>query len=174
MSTPVQLSTKLLLEHPPLLILTPALLVVFTILSIPYLTLILRLLLIGYYRHPRENTYIWHVRPYAGLLTALVILLWLWSWVIIRGIGRVATAAIVGEWYFHREEKDGEEVQMEMKDLMVGAMQRATGTSLGSICLSSAIVAVMRFVGRGAAQARRVSQKIPLRLTEPQRLARVS
>lgn len=50
----------------------------------------------------REHTYIWHVRPYAGWLIALVTLLWLWTWVIVRGIGRVILAAVLGEWYFHR------------------------------------------------------------------------
>jgi hypothetical protein len=50
----------------------------------------------------REHTYIWHVRPYAGWLIALVTLLWLWTWVIVRGIGRVVLAAVLGEWYFHR------------------------------------------------------------------------
>jgi len=48
----VQLSSSFLLDHPPVLLLTPVLLMVFAVLSVPYLTLVLRLLLIGYYRHP--------------------------------------------------------------------------------------------------------------------------
>jgi len=39
----------------------------------------------------------------------------------------------------------------------VAALHRATGPSLGSICLSSLIVAIMRFLGRVAIEARRVS-----------------
>lgn len=50
----------------------------------------------------RENTWIWHVRPYAGWLVFFVTLIWLWTWGVVRGVGRVAVAAIVGEWYFHR------------------------------------------------------------------------
>lgn len=50
----------------------------------------------------RENTWVWHVRPYADVLIVIVSLLWLWSWVIVKGIGRVVTASVVSEWFFHR------------------------------------------------------------------------
>jgi hypothetical protein len=92
----------LLLTHPPLLLLTPLLLGVFALTSIPFLTLLIRLGMIGYWRHPRENTYIFHIRPYAGWLIFLVTLVWVWTWGVIRGVGRVAVAGVVGEWYFHR------------------------------------------------------------------------
>lgn len=97
-----QLATTFLIQHPTLLLITPILLVTFSIVSLPFLALVLRLLLIGYYRHPREHTYIWHVRPYAGWLIALVTTAWLWTWVVLRGIGRVTVAAVLSEWYFHR------------------------------------------------------------------------
>ncbi|KAH8080812.1 plasma-membrane choline transporter-domain-containing protein [Filobasidium floriforme] len=147
----VELSSSFLLDHPPVLLLTPALLMVFAVLSIPYLTLLLRLLLIGYYRHPRENTYIWHVKPYADILIVVVSLLWLWTWVVVKGVGRVVTAAVISEWYFHRNDRD----PPATVDLTVAAIHRATGPSLGSICLSSLIVAVMRFLGRVAIELRR-------------------
>jgi hypothetical protein len=92
----------LLLSHPPLLLLTPLLLGVFALVSIPFLTLIVRLGMIGYWRHPRENTYVFQLRPYAGWLIALVTLVWIWTWGVIRGVGRVAVAGVVGEWFFHR------------------------------------------------------------------------
>lgn len=98
----VELSTHLLLTHPPLLLLTPLLLGVFALVSIPFLTLLIRLGMIGYWRHPRENTYIFQLRPYAGWLIALVTLVWIWTWGVIRGVGRVAIAGVVGEWFFHR------------------------------------------------------------------------
>ncbi|KAI5450338.1 hypothetical protein NCC49_003121 [Naganishia albida] len=149
----VEIATSFLIEHPILLLITPALLVVFSLISIPFLALVLRLLLVGYYRHPREHTYIWHVRPYAGWLIALVTLLWLWTWVIVRGIGRVVLAAVLGEWYFHRPElKD-----QQLVEVTVAAVQRATGSNLGSICLSSLIVAVARMVGKTALTARRIT-----------------
>lgn len=98
----LQLSTDLLLTHRPLLLLTPLLLAVFALASIPFLTLLIRLGTIGYWRHPKQNTWIFRIRPYAGWVIFLVTLLWLWTWGILRGIGRVAVAGVIGEWYFHR------------------------------------------------------------------------
>lgn len=136
-----------------MLLLSPAILIAFAAFSLPFLTLLLRLLLVGYYRHPRENTYIWHVRPYAGWLIALVTLVWLWSWVIFRGIGRVVTAAVIGEWYFYREDEN----RPSPSEVFVAGLHRATGSNLGSICLSSLIVAISRAVGRFALEARRIT-----------------
>jgi hypothetical protein len=98
----MKLSTELLLTHQPLLLLTPLLLAVFAVTSLPFLTLLIRLGTIGYWRHPREDTWIFHIRPYAGWLIFVVTLIWVWTWGVIRGVGKVAVAAVVGEWYFHR------------------------------------------------------------------------
>lgn len=98
----LEIATDLLLTHKPLLLLNLALLAVFAVLSIPFLTLNIRLAMIGYWRHPRENTYIYTIRPYAGWLIFLVTTIWLWTWGVVRGVGRVAVAGVVGEWYFHR------------------------------------------------------------------------
>ncbi|KAL7418727.1 hypothetical protein Q5752_006410 [Cryptotrichosporon argae] len=147
----VELSTHLLLTHPPLLLLTPLLLAVFAVTSIPFLTLLIRLGTIGYWRHPRENTWIFHIRPYAGWLIFLVTLVWVWTWSVIRGVGRVAVAGVVGEWYFHRQNK------VDPVEITMAAVHRATGASLGSICLGALIVATVRVVGRTAAELRRVT-----------------
>ncbi|RSH81469.1 hypothetical protein EHS25_006826 [Saitozyma podzolica] len=149
----VELSTNLLLTHPPLLLLTPLLLGVFALTSIPFLTLLIRLGMIGYWRHPRENTYIFHIRPYAGWLIFLVTLVWVWTWGVIRGVGRVAVAGVVGEWYFHREEPS----HPQPLEITTAAVHRATGTSLGSICLGAGIVATVRVVGRTAAELKRIT-----------------
>jgi hypothetical protein len=47
-----QLSTHLLLTHPPLLLLSPLLLGIFALTSLPFLTMVVRLGMIGYWRHP--------------------------------------------------------------------------------------------------------------------------
>lgn len=49
-----------------------------------------------------------------------------------------------------------EKEQPDVFDLTVAALHRATGPNLGSICLSSLIVAIMRFLGRAAVELRRV------------------
>lgn len=116
------------MKHPPLLVLTPALLVAFSVLSIPFLTVLLRLFLLGYFEYPfvilfslcpmhspverhaqlvfispsTEGTYTYHLKPKADWLIVLVLGLWVWTWGIFRGIGRVTISGVVGEWYFHR------------------------------------------------------------------------
>ncbi|WRT63851.1 uncharacterized protein IL334_000776 [Kwoniella shivajii] len=149
----VELSTNLLLTHSPLLLLTPLLLGVFAITSIPFLTLLIRLGTIGYWRHPRENTWVFHIRPYAGWLIFLVTLVWVWTWGVIRGVGRVAVAGVVGEWFFHRDDIS----HPPALEITTAAVHRATGTSLGSICLGAGIIAVVRTVGRAAAEMKRVT-----------------
>ena len=42
-------------------------------------------------------------------------------------------------------------------DITVAAVHRATGTSLGSICLGAGIVATVRVIGRSAAELRRLT-----------------
>ncbi|ORX34778.1 plasma-membrane choline transporter-domain-containing protein [Kockovaella imperatae] len=148
----VELSTQLLLSHPPLLLLTPLLLGFFALTSIPFLTMLVRLGTIGYWRHPRENTWNFHIKPYAGWLIFLVTLLWIWTWGVIRGIGRVTVAAVIGEWYFHRDDS----THADPLETTTAALHRATGTSLGSICLGAGIIAVVRTVGRSAAHLKRV------------------
>ncbi|CAK9785569.1 hypothetical protein CC85DRAFT_284461 [Cutaneotrichosporon oleaginosum] len=147
----VELSTSLLLRHQPLLVLTPLLLVVFAVTSIPFMTLLIRLGMYGYWRQPREGTWAFHLQPWAGWLIVIVTLVWLWTWGVIRGVGRVAVAAVVGEWYFHRG--DG----VEPFEITLAAVHRATGPSLGSVCLGSLIVATMRFIGRTAAEMKRIT-----------------
>ncbi|WVR03619.1 hypothetical protein IAU60_000611 [Kwoniella sp. DSM 27419] len=149
----VELSTNLLLTHPPLLLLTPMLLGIFAITSIPFLTLLIRLGTIGYWRHPRENTWVFHIRPYAGWLIFLVTLIWVWTWGVLRGIGRVAVAGVVGEWYFHRDDQS----HPAPLEVTTSAVHRATGSSLGSICIGAGIVATVRVVGRSAAELKRVT-----------------
>lgn len=97
----VEISTGVVLEYPPILGLSLCLLLVGLIASLPFLSLILRLTLIGYYA-PSHGHQGWHVRGYAGWLAALATGIWLWSWGVIRGALRVAVTGVVGSWYFSR------------------------------------------------------------------------
>ncbi|KAL7409201.1 plasma-membrane choline transporter-domain-containing protein [Mrakia frigida] len=154
----VELAIDVLLTHPPLLVLTPALLAVFSVASVPFLVVIMRLLLLGYYESPPEGTWIYHLKPKATPLILLVVGLWIWMWGVFRGIGRVTIAGVVGEWYFHRDDPalpsattsnlkqtDPFGLGFEIETTRI-AFNRATGPSLGSICLSALIMAVLRAV----------------------------
>jgi hypothetical protein len=99
-SSTLTLATRLLLANPFLLALSPAILLVALLGSIPFLTLIFRLLLIGYFSHPAGGAWEWHVKGWADWAIAVTVAIWLWSWGVARGFLRVTCAGVIGAWYF--------------------------------------------------------------------------
>lgn len=99
-SSVLALSTTLLMSNPFLLALSPLILLITFLSSIPFLTLAFRLLLIGYSTSSGGNAWEWHVKNWAGWAITGTICVWLWCWGVARGIMRVACAAVIGAWYF--------------------------------------------------------------------------
>jgi Plasma-membrane choline transporter len=99
-----ELSISLLRTHWPLLTLSPALLFGTLLASLPFLSLLFRLFLIGYFTEEGSNDSVgvWHVRAYAGWLISAVLCIWIWSWFVIRGMLRTVCASVIGAWYFRR------------------------------------------------------------------------
>jgi hypothetical protein len=130
----VSLSTRLLLDpgQLPLLALSPALLLGSILASLPFLSLIFHLLLIGYFGGSSSNQE-WHVKPYANWLIFATIFVWVWSWFIARDVLRVSTAALIGAWYFLEARGDPTEE-------LYAAWYRASSPSLGSSCLSALVL----------------------------------
>jgi len=93
------LTTHLLASNPFLLVLSPAILLITLLASIPFLTLSFRLLLIGYFIKPSSG-WEWHVKGWANWAISVTIAIWLWSWGVARGVVRTTTAGVVASWYF--------------------------------------------------------------------------
>ncbi|KAF8495388.1 plasma-membrane choline transporter-domain-containing protein [Gautieria morchelliformis] len=129
----VHLATSLLLSNPPLLAISPALLFAALLATLPFLSLIFRLLLVGYYR--KEE---WHVQPYAIWLAMFTCLVWIWSWCVVRGILRVTAAGIVGAWFFEQRDPVGDPIPGQLQASRA-ALARAWGPCIGTICLSALI-----------------------------------
>jgi hypothetical protein len=129
----VTLATKLLLEpgQLPLLALSPAILLAFIIVSLPFFSLAFHLLLIGYFSQTSSG-WEWHVQPYAVWLTFGSLFVWFWTWCIARDVLRMCVASIMGAWYFL-------ETRSEPGDEFKAAFYRATGPSLGTNCLSGLV-----------------------------------
>jgi hypothetical protein len=130
----VSLATRLLLEpgQLPLLALSPAILLASILVSLPFISLIFHLLLIGYFSSSPSG-FEWHVKPYAGWLVFATIFIWIWSWLIARDVLRMSVAATLGAWYFLDRRMDPqEEIQ--------SALFRATSQSLGTNCLSALVM----------------------------------
>lgn len=95
------LSTHILINNLFLLALSPAILLVMFIGSIPFVTLIFRLLLVGYASNAQKGGGVeWHVKSYANWAIAGALVVWYWSWAVARGLLRMNTASVVGSWYF--------------------------------------------------------------------------
>lgn len=133
----VELSTTVVLNHPPILLLSLGLLLVALIASIPFLSLILRLTLIGYYTS-EPGTAAWHISGYAGWLAFLATVIWVWSWGVVRGVLKVAVSGVVGDWYFNNLEP--EPARPTTYEVTHAAFSRASGPSLGSICVSTLVL----------------------------------
>ena len=98
-SSTLTLTTELLIANPFLLALSPAILLTTLLLSIPFLTVIFRLLLIGY---PVKESSAWEWHLYARANWGIIgtVAIWLWSWGVARGILRMTCASVIGAWYF--------------------------------------------------------------------------
>ena len=147
-----ELSIRLLRLHPPLLLLSPVLLFASMLLSIPFLSLLFRLFLIGYVA--KEDPSVWHIRAYAGWIIGAVLLVWVWSWFIARGVLRCVSASVIGAWYFKRYiipctplERfsvafSSRESFSDPSLTVQYALGRAGGPSLGTLCFASFVLSV--------------------------------
>ena len=156
-SSTLTLVTHILILNPFILALSPTILLLMLISSLPFVTLIFRLLLYGYGTKLEGTTGGWEWHLYAWVNWAIVgtLAVWLWSWAVARGIMRTTCSSVVGAWYF------AEYVPFLFAPLTViyysfsspsdpipsptsthtihAALVRSTGPSLGSIVLASLI-----------------------------------
>ena len=118
--------------HLPLLALSPILLLVSLLISLPFLSLGFHLLLIGYF-NKSTGSQEWHLRPYTGWLMIGTLLVWFWTWCVARDVLRVSVSGVIGSWYFTGVPTDGIEIARR-------AIYRALGPSLGTECLSALVL----------------------------------
>ncbi|TDL27314.1 hypothetical protein BD410DRAFT_782403 [Rickenella mellea] len=154
-SSILKLATEILIANPLLLALSPLILILSLIGSIPFVTLVFRLLLIGYFPQPLANStpMEWHLRNWAGWAITGTMGVWLWSWGIGRGILRTTSAGVVAAWYF-RPPHVATPPPMSTHDIHA-ALFRATSPSLGTVVLSALLLAGVRLLAITAALIRR-------------------
>ncbi|CAE6427325.1 unnamed protein product [Rhizoctonia solani] len=138
----ISLSSTLVLNYPPLLGLSVALLVASLVLSIPFLALMFRLLLVGTFEQ-KGLDYTWKVKGWAWWMAVLVCVVWMWSWAVVRGIMRASVAAVIANWY-HSPPNIPPPPLPEATDTTRLAVLRASGPALGSICASALILTISR------------------------------
>ncbi|KAG9318903.1 plasma-membrane choline transporter-domain-containing protein [Chiua virens] len=142
-SSILDLTSQLLISNPFLLALSPAILLIILITSIPFVTLIFRLLLVGYFEDVQGGVE-WHVREWADWAILGAVGVWLWSWGVARGVLRTTCAGVIGAWYY------ADPIQPPPlptdTHIIQGAILRSTYPSLGSVVLSALIMACIRML----------------------------
>ncbi|KAI6164082.1 plasma-membrane choline transporter-domain-containing protein [Pisolithus thermaeus] len=143
-SSTLDLTSQLLITNPFLLALSPTILLLTLFASIPFLTLIFRLILIGYVEDSSGGAVEGHLREWADWAIVGAVCVWLWSWGVARGILRTTCAGVIGAWYY----ADPERPPPLSTDTHIihAALFRATYPSLGSIVLSALILAGIRLL----------------------------
>ncbi|KAG6370224.1 hypothetical protein JVT61DRAFT_12377 [Boletus reticuloceps] len=115
--------------------LSPAMLLIILIASIPFVTLIFHLLLMGYFPQGQSQ---WRIQEWADWAIVGTTGVWLWSWGVARGILRTTCAGVIGAC-------PGQTPPPPMDTHVIhAAILRATYPSLGSIVLSALIMAGIR------------------------------
>ncbi|CAO1634595.1 unnamed protein product [Sympodiomycopsis kandeliae] len=108
----LSLSAKILTAHPSLLLLSMVQILTFLALSIPFLTIFIRLFLIGHFSSGPSSGREWITDSRARILAWLTLGTWIWTWAALRGVMRVVVSSTVSHWYFHgppSKEEDEEE-----------------------------------------------------------------
>ncbi|KAF9261477.1 hypothetical protein L218DRAFT_988959 [Marasmius fiardii PR-910] len=165
-SATLSLVTRILMVNPFLLALSPVILLAMLLISIPFLTLIFRLLLIGYSTgtdSPNLSKYEWHIRPWANWCLAGAVVVWLWTWGVARGVLKMACAGVVGAWYFADPPtplpplsyfglvpafpRTAFSANAPETHTIHAALTRSTGSSLGTVVLSALILTAIRCIG---------------------------
>ncbi|OSD08429.1 hypothetical protein PYCCODRAFT_1429497 [Trametes coccinea BRFM310] len=144
-SSLLDLTTRRLMENPFLLALSPAVLLAALLLSIPFMTLTFRLLLVGRFTPLSPTRSAWHVSEWAHWAIAGTIAVWLWTWGVARGLLRVTCAGVIGAWYF--ADPALPPPPPTSTHTIHAALTRATQPSLGTIVLSALIVTAIRILG---------------------------
>ncbi|TFK46709.1 hypothetical protein OE88DRAFT_1811777 [Heliocybe sulcata] len=160
-SSLLTLATRLLMANPFLLALSPAILLATLLVSIPFVTLIFRLLMYGYFSKAGTG-WEYHVQAWAGWAIAGSVGVWMWCWAVGKGVLRVTTAGVIGAWYF-ADQTAPLPPPMDTHTIHA-ALFRATQPSLGTICLASFLLTITRFLLLLASFLRSLPTVLPLQI----------
>ncbi|KZT19329.1 hypothetical protein NEOLEDRAFT_1152057 [Neolentinus lepideus HHB14362 ss-1] len=160
-SSLLTLVTRLLVANPFLLALSPAILLATLLASIPFVTLIFRLLLYGYFsQNAKQGGWEYHLKAWAGWAIIGSIGVWMWCWAVARGVLRVTTAGVIGAWYFADQTAP---LPLPMDTHIIhAALFRSTQPSLGTVCLASLILTITRLLLFLASALRALPTILPL------------
>ncbi|KAH9814569.1 plasma-membrane choline transporter-domain-containing protein [Melampsora americana] len=129
----IELSTGVIIEHPSLVLVCLATTLACIVMSLPFVTLVYKLVSLGFYDH---NRWVIDSGPITqALLTAFI---WSWSLNVIRNLQRIVISGVVSHWYFNRHSPPSPTHKgYSTIESTYNSISRAIGPSLGTVCLSS-------------------------------------
>ncbi|TEB18941.1 hypothetical protein FA13DRAFT_1647602 [Coprinellus micaceus] len=160
-SSTLTLTTHLLMANPFLLALSPVILLATLIASLPFLTLIFRLLLFGSATQPSSG-WEWHVYGWANWAITGTVVVWLWTWGVSRGVLRMTVASVIGAWYF--ADPSMPPPPPTSTHTIHSALFRATGPSLGTTVLAALILTIIRLLTLFTIFLQRLPVYLPVRI----------
>lgn len=138
-----QLACSIIFDQPIILVCCLALSLFSTFLTLPFLLLISSLLSSSSSNSSNSST-----ASNSPIKLVIVLFYWFWSTNLLRGVQKVCTAGIVGEWYFLRFQSLLDPSESATKNWKMGkeVLGRATGVGLGSILLCAAILSPVQLL----------------------------
>ncbi|KAM6489235.1 hypothetical protein JOM56_015405 [Amanita muscaria] len=149
------------MNNPFLLALSPTILLLTLISSIPFLTLVFRLLLAVRYTSRSGSTVEYHIRAWANWAIVGSVVVWLWTWGVARGILRMISSSVIGAWYF--SDPDAQPPPPMSTHTIHAALVRSTGPSLGSIALFALLLTIIQMLYSLTFLLRKLPPYIPVR-----------
>ncbi|CAO1635380.1 unnamed protein product [Jaminaea pallidilutea] len=105
----LSLTAKIVSAHPTLLLLSLVQILVFLALSMPFMTIFIRLFLLGHFADKSGTGDEWITDRRARLLAWGTLATWIWTWAALRGIMRVVVSSVVSHWYFYGPPSEDED-----------------------------------------------------------------
>ncbi|KAM5452198.1 hypothetical protein MaudCBS49596_003552 [Microsporum audouinii] len=134
----LEFSCRILAANPALLILGFATIAVIALWSWLWILMFTRVFLGGHLASGAKKLFIIDIGTW--WLGIYFILVYLWSLGVIAGIQRTTTAAVVSQWYFHRNAVPSP----TSRDIVQAAFTHALTTLFGTICLSTLLSLIIR------------------------------
>lgn len=129
----LELSTGVIIEHPSLILVCLAITMSCIVMSLPFVTLVYKLVLLGSYDRNQ-----WVIT--SGPITQVLLAGFIWSWTlnVIRNLQRIIISGVVSHWYFNRHSPPSSTYKgYSTIESTYQSISRAIGPSLGTVCLAS-------------------------------------
>ncbi|KAI8337162.1 plasma-membrane choline transporter-domain-containing protein [Chlamydoabsidia padenii] len=138
----IELACDVIRYNPGIMLVSLILLVIFITFTIIWITLFNRLWLIGYLFKDGSSSGLWIVNTDAYLLAVFYVFMYLWTASILINMQRFVISAITAQWYFHRNDANGQYSDKAWQT----ALTRASTTSFGTLAFGGLVLSIVQLL----------------------------